>query len=69
MALEIQYRITRRGDVPALTEVTGICRSAIYRKIKEGEFPPGVLVGNCRVWPESQIKPWLEKNGLVSMEG
>lgn len=42
-------------------EKTGLSKSAIYRKIKEGEFPASVPIGSRTVaWLESDINEWLE---------
>lgn len=64
---EKQYRLSRRGDVPALTEVTGLGRSTIYKLISEKKFPEGIALSpRCRVWPESQILEWQRANGLTA---
>lgn len=60
MAVEIIYRMSRRGVIPSLPEVTGMSRAGIYQYIKAGDFPPGVrLSKRSRGWPESQITEWL----------
>ncbi|MET1281186.1 helix-turn-helix transcriptional regulator [Vibrio navarrensis] len=42
-------------------EKTGLSKSAIYNKIKEGEFPASVPIGSRTVaWIDSDINDWLE---------
>lgn len=42
-------------------EKTGLSKSTIYSKIKEGEFPASVPIGSRTVaWLESDINEWLE---------
>lgn len=47
--------------LPEVKEKTGLSKSAIYSKIKEGEFPVSVPIGSRTVaWLESDIDEWLE---------
>ncbi|MEZ9440288.1 helix-turn-helix transcriptional regulator [Vibrio atlanticus] len=47
--------------LPEVKEKTGLSKSAIYSKIKEGEFPVSVSIGSRTVaWLESDIDEWLE---------
>ncbi len=47
--------------LPEVKEKTGLSKSAIYKKIKEGEFPVSVPIGSRTVaWLESDINDWLE---------
>lgn len=47
--------------LPEVKEKTGLSKSAIYSKIKEGEFPVSVPIGSRTVaWLESDINEWLE---------
>lgn len=49
-------RLLRRKEVEA--EV-GLCRSAIYARMKAGTFPTGRIVGKrARRWPESEVEAW-----------
>ncbi|WP_154203343.1 helix-turn-helix transcriptional regulator [Vibrio harveyi] len=42
-------------------EKTGLSKSAIYSKIKEGEFPVSVPIGSRTVaWVESDVEEWLQ---------
>lgn len=41
---------------------TALSRSAIYRKMNEGEFPKSVNLGDRAVaWVESEVDEWMEK--------
>lgn len=45
---------------PAVEEITGLKRSAIYDLMAKGRFPHPVRIGNKAVaWPESAIREWL----------
>lgn len=47
-------------------EKTGLSKSAIYSKIKEGEFPASVPIGSRTVaWVDSDVEKWLEWRLLV----
>lgn len=47
--------------LPEVKEKTGLSKSAIYKKIKEGEFPVSVPIGSRTVaWLESDINEWVE---------
>lgn len=49
--------ILRARDVKART---GLSRSAIYAKIKVGEFPPSISLGTRAVgWPSNEIDEWI----------
>ena len=42
---------------PAVSEATGECRSRIYKKIAEGNFPPSIKLGPRSVaWPSDEIE-------------
>ena len=41
-------------------ERTGLARTTIYRKMREGSFPEPIQVGVRAVrWPASEIETWL----------
>jgi len=47
--------------LPAVTEITGKCRSAIYQQIGEGTFPKQINLGPRAVgWLESDIQDWID---------
>ncbi len=40
---------------------TGLSRSTIYRKMKDGTFPSQVRISeHCRGWRESAINSWMD---------
>jgi prophage regulatory protein len=50
----------------ALTEIVGLKRTAIYAKIKEGEFPAPVELGKrARGWRLSEVDSWISKRKVV----
>lgn len=50
----------------AVMEKTGLSKSAIYSKIKEGEFPASVPIGSRTVaWIDKDINDWLEWKVLI----
>lgn len=52
-------RIIRRKEVETRT---GLARSTIYQRIKEGSFPPPISLGSKAVgWVESEIDDWLNR--------
>ncbi|TRN27081.1 transcriptional regulator [Vibrio furnissii] len=60
-------RTTDRGERPMrflklkeVMEKTALSRSAIYRKMNDGEFPQSVSLGDRAVaWVESEIDDWM----------
>ncbi len=52
-------------------EKTALSRSAIYRKMNDGEFPESVSLGDRAVaWVESEVDVWMEeviKNRMSSL--
>ena len=51
-------RLLRRAEVERLT---GLSRSAIYQKMKKGEFPAPKKVGPHAVrWLLSEIRRWID---------
>lgn len=58
-------QILRLADVIAKT---GICKTAIYQKIKENTFPKSIKLGAKSVgWVESEIDQWI--NQRISERG
>ena len=47
--------------MPAIVLRTGLSRSTIYRKIKEGTFPAQVHISDhCSGWRASAIDRWMD---------
>ncbi|PJN93161.1 DNA-binding protein [Amaricoccus sp. HAR-UPW-R2A-40] len=52
--------IEKHLRLPAVIEATGLSRSTIYDKMKDGTFPRPVNVSARAIaWPESVIAAWL----------
>jgi prophage regulatory protein len=46
--------------LPAVLQRTGICKTTVYRRIKDGTFPAMVqLSKRCIGWRESDINRWI----------
>lgn len=51
-------RLITRHEVEHLT---GLARSTIYERLKDGQFPPAVSVGTRSVrWRLSDVRDWIE---------
>jgi prophage regulatory protein len=47
--------------LPAVKAATGLSRSTIYERIKQGTFPaPVSLCGHAVGWPASEISAWIQ---------
>ena len=56
--------------LPTVRSRTGLSRSTIYLRIKEGTFPPPVSLGPRAVgWIDTEIQQWLEKQIESSRTG
>ena len=48
--------------LPAVKSRTGLSRSTIYLRVKEGAFPSPVSLGARAVgWIDAEIEKWLER--------
>ena len=46
--------------LPEVLRLTGLSRSTLYRKLKEGDFPRPVQLGKRAVaWRESEVIAWI----------
>jgi prophage regulatory protein len=53
--------------LPEVKKRTGLSRSAVYLKIKQGQFPRPVKLGTKAVgWLEAEIQAWLEQQIALS---
>lgn len=47
---------------PAVLAQTGLKRTALYDKIRRGEFPRSIRIGKRAVaWPESAVATWIRE--------
>ena len=44
--------------VSELAERYGLTKNAIFKMVRRGAFPAGVLFGGARRWPLSQLTEW-----------
>jgi prophage regulatory protein len=59
----IMSRLIRLSEV---LHITGLKKSAIYKRIKEGRFPVAVRLGTKHVaWKSNEIQEWIEKRPRV----
>jgi prophage regulatory protein len=48
--------------LPIVKDLTGLSRSTIYFRIKEGTFPKPINLGSRAVgWLESEVSEWLDQ--------
>lgn len=52
---------TRFVRLPEVKALTGLSRSTVYERIREGQFPKPVGLGGRNVgWVESEVSAWIE---------
>jgi prophage regulatory protein len=52
---------------PAVEQLTGLSYTTIYRKMRTGEFPPRVRLGQNSVgWRESDVRAWISSRETVN---
>ena len=60
-------RIIKRPTVQAMT---GLSRSSIYQKMKDGDFPQQIKLSERSVgWIESEVQTWLNDRISTSRGG
>ena len=48
--------------LPKVEDLTGLSRSTLYQKIRDGSFPANISLGARAVgWLESDVVSWLEQ--------
>ena len=56
--------------LPEVIKRTGISRSLIYLKIKDGSFPKPIKLSKRAIgWPEQAITEWIEQRIAESQGG
>lgn len=56
--------------LPKVEAATGYKRSTIYKKIKDGTFPPPIALGaRARAWVESEVMDWIQSRIEQSRAG
>jgi len=53
--------------LPQVRTATGLSRSSIYAKVKEGSFPRYISLGARSVgWLESEVQAWIDERVKAS---
>lgn len=47
--------------LPQVKEMVGLGTTAIYDKMKKGEFPKQIKLGRLSGWVESEVQEWINK--------
>ncbi|MBF0427210.1 MAG: AlpA family transcriptional regulator [Magnetococcales bacterium] len=56
--------------LPAVKARTGLCRTGIYNRVREGGFPRPVNLGGRAVgWRESDVEDWLASRPVMQRPG
>lgn len=59
--LAMTETIDRILRLPTVLDRTGLSRSTLYRKIKDGSFPKQIAISTrCAGWRESAVTAWLQ---------
>jgi prophage regulatory protein len=48
--------------LPAVREKVGLGTTAIYGRIKRGEFPGQIKMGRLSGWVESEVDAWIQSH-------
>ena len=55
--------------LPSVIDKSGLSRSTIYLRIKKGDFPKSISLGDRAVgWLEKDIDDWLDQKIIDSQE-
>ena len=58
--------MTKLFRLPVVTEITGLKRSAIYKKMTERNFPRPVRLGGRAVaWRSDDIEKWINERPIA----
>jgi predicted DNA-binding transcriptional regulator AlpA len=55
-------RLLSREDLAA--KGIRLNKATLWRKIKDGQFPRPILIGNRHAWPENEINAYID--GLIA---
>lgn len=47
--------------LPTVKQVSGLGRSSIYARMKEGTFPAAIRVGSMAMWVSSEVLDWVDQ--------
>ena len=54
--------------LPKVKEMVGLGTTAIYDKMKNGDFPKQVKLGRLSGWVESEVQAWISKQITASRQ-
>ncbi|MDR2875424.1 MAG: AlpA family phage regulatory protein [Methylobacillus sp.] len=53
--------MNRLLKLPEVLIVTGLKKSAVYSKLKDGTFPQSIQLGTrCVAWPSQDVAAWVD---------
>ena len=52
--------------LPQVKEMVGLGTTAIYDKMKNGDFPKQIKLGRLSGWVESEVQAWISKQIMAS---
>ena len=56
--------------IPEVVEVTGLSKATIWRRVKSGDFPAPVRLGNMATrsvgWREGEVQDWLDTRPILN---
>ena len=55
--------------LPQVKSMVGLGTTAIYEKIKRGEFPKQIKLGRLSGWVEAEIQEWINQQIRASRQG
>ena len=54
---------------PEVVEVTGLSKTTIWRRVRSGDFPPPLKLGNLATrsigWKEGEIERWIDSRPTI----
>ncbi|WP_126420477.1 helix-turn-helix transcriptional regulator [Asticcacaulis excentricus] len=58
---------TRIVRLPEVRALTGLSRSTVYERIREGQFPKPVGLGGRNVgWVEGEVMAWIQRRIAIA---
>lgn len=54
--------------LPQVKELVGLGTTAIYVKMKKGEFPKPIKIGRLSGWVESEVQKWISQQIQASRQ-
>lgn len=55
--------------LPQVKAMVGLGTTAIYDKIKKGDFPRQIKLGRLSGWMESEVQDWISQQIMASRSG